>query len=162
MQNRLEDFGLELEEELSPEDGLPEEAPIQQTFVLIKPDGVARGLIGEVIRRLEVTGLKLKHIKIGQYPKEIFEELYAEHRNKEHFAPLIEFMASGQVVPMVWEGPHAVKRVRFIVGPTNPNEAPKWTIRGALNDGSGIIRQNIVHAADSIESAEREIKLFFS
>lgn len=133
----------------------------EQTFVLIKPDGVARGLVGEIISRLETLGLELKAIRIQQYPKEVFEKLYAAHRGKDHFAPLIEFMASGPVVPMVWEGPLAVSRVRYIIGPTDPGQAPKWTIRGAFNDGSGIIRQNVIHAADSAEQAQKELQLFF-
>ncbi|MCX8172243.1 MAG: nucleoside-diphosphate kinase [Archaeoglobaceae archaeon] len=131
---------------------------MERTFVMVKPDGVQRGLIGEVISRLERKGLKIVAIKMLKIPKELAEEHYAEHRSKPFFPSLISYITSGPVVAMVVEGKDAVKVVRKLVGATNPVDAEPGTIRGdfALDLG-----RNIVHASDSIASAEREIKLFF-
>lgn len=131
---------------------------MERTFVMVKPDGVKRGLIGEVVRRIERKGLKIVAMKMIEIPKELAERHYAEHREKPFFNSLINYITSGPVVAMVVEGKEAVKVVRNLVGATNPVEASPGTIRG---DFAMDIGRNVVHASDSRESAEREISLFF-
>uniref|UniRef100_A0A7J2TLX7 Nucleoside diphosphate kinase n=1 Tax=Archaeoglobus fulgidus TaxID=2234 RepID=A0A7J2TLX7_ARCFL len=131
---------------------------MERTFVMIKPDGVQRGLIGEAISRLEKKGLKIVAIKMLKIPKEMAEKHYEEHRNKPFFNSLISYITSGPVVAMVVEGKNAVKVVRKLVGATNPAEAEPGTIRGDFGLDLG---RNIIHASDSLASAEREIRLFF-
>lgn len=131
---------------------------MERTFVMVKPDGVQRGLIGEVIRRLERKGLKLVAIKMLWIDKRTAENHYAEHREKPFFSSLVEYITSGPVVAMVVEGRNAVKVVRNLVGSTNPAEAMPGTIRGDFGLDVG---RNVVHASDSPQSAEREISLFF-
>jgi len=131
---------------------------VERTFVMIKPDGVQRGLIGEAISRLEKKGLKIVAIKMLKIPKEMAEKHYEEHRNKPFFNSLISYITSGPVVAMVVEGKNAVKVVRKLVGATNPAEAEPGTIRGDFGLDLG---RNIIHASDSLASAEREIRLFF-
>jgi nucleoside-diphosphate kinase len=131
---------------------------VERTFVMVKPDGVQRGLVGEIISRLERKGLKIVAIKMLKIPMEMAEKHYEEHKNKPFFSSLISYITSGPVVAMVVEGKNAVKVVRKLVGATNPAEAEPGTIRGDFGLDLG---RNVVHASDSITSAEREIRLFF-
>jgi nucleoside-diphosphate kinase len=130
----------------------------QKTFVMVKPDGVRRGLIGEVIRRIEAKGYAIREMKLFIIDKGLAEEHYGEHRERPFFGELVEFIISGPVVAMVVEGTDAVLGTRQIMGATNPLEAITGSIRG---DFATAIGENIVHGSDSPESAEREIKLFF-
>ena len=131
---------------------------MERTFVMVKPDGVQRGLVGEIISRLERKGLKIVAIKMLKIPMEMAERHYEEHKNKLFFSSLISYITSGPVIAMVVEGKNAVKVVRKLVGATNPAEAEPGTIRGDFGLDLG---RNVVHASDSIASAEREIRLFF-
>ncbi len=131
---------------------------VEQTFVMVKPDGVARGLVGEVIGRLERKGLELRKLRMLTIDEELAGRHYAEHRDKPFFADLVEFITSGPVVAMEWSGESAVAVARTLMGPTNPVEAPPGTIRG---DFGLVITNNIVHGSDSTASAERELGLFF-
>jgi len=132
---------------------------MERTFVMVKPDGVQRGLIGEVISRLERKGLKIVAVKMLRIPREMAESHYAEHKEKPFFASLVDYIISGPVVAMVVEGRDAIKVVRKLVGATNPVEAAVGTIRGDFGLDVG---RNVVHASDSPQSAEREISLFFA
>lgn len=132
---------------------------MERTFVAIKPDGVQRGLIGEVIRRLERRGLKLAAIRLMQVDEELAGRHYAEHVNRPFFPSLVSFITSGPIVAMIWEANNAVALARQTMGATNPGEAAPGTIRGDLGSDIG---RNIVHGSDSLESAAREIGLFFS
>ncbi|MCD6156841.1 MAG: nucleoside-diphosphate kinase [Euryarchaeota archaeon] len=134
------------------------EKDVERTFVMIKPDGVKRGLIGEVIRRLEQKGLKIVAMKMTILSKERAERQYEVHKEKPFYEDLIKYITSGPVVLMVVEGPSAVEVVRALVGSTDGRKATPGTIRG---DFSLDIRKNIVHAADSKESAIREISIHF-
>jgi len=125
---------------------------------MIKPDAVQRGLIGEIISRLEKKGLKIVAMKMINVSKELAEMHYAEHREKPFFQSLVDYITSAPVVAMVVEGRNAVKVVRTLVGATNPVEALPGTIRGDFGMDIG---RNVIHASDSLESAEREISLFF-
>ena len=129
-----------------------------KTFVMIKPDGVQRGLVGEVIKRIERKGLKIVAMKMMKVSEELASKHYAEHKEKPFFKSLLDYITSGPVVAMVVEGKDAVKVVRTLVGATNPIEALPGTIRG---DYGMDIGRNVIHASDSLESAEREISLFF-
>lgn len=131
---------------------------MEKTFVMVKPDGVHRGLVGEVIKRLETKGLKITGIKMLQVSNELAKEHYAEHSDKPFYNDLVNYITSSPVVAMVCEGKNAVGVLRTLVGATNPIEASPGTMRG---DFSLDIGRNIVHASDSIQSAEREINLFF-
>ena len=130
----------------------------QKTFVMVKPDGVRRRLVGEVIRRIEAKGYDVREMKLFVIDKELAEEHYGEHRERPFFAELVTFITSGPVVAMVVEGPGAVLGMRQIMGATNPLEATTGSIRG---DFATAIGENLVHGSDSLESADREIKLFF-
>jgi len=132
---------------------------LERTFTMVKPDGVRKSLAGEVIRRYEKAGLKLIGLKMMRLSEEKAEELYSIHKGKPFYNELVEFIMSGPVVPMVLEGENAVSRVRDIMGATNPKEADPGTIRG---DFAEEISENIVHGADSVESANREIPIFFN
>ncbi len=131
---------------------------VEQTFVMVKPDGFKRGLVGAVVTRFESKGLILKEAKVMTIPQALAEEHYREHKEKKFFGELVDFITSGPVFAMIWEGPDAVKNARSIIGKTNPAEAAPGTIRG---DYALIVDSNIVHGSDSPESAEREIRLFF-
>ena len=131
---------------------------VQRTFVMIKPDGVKRGLVGEIIRRFESKGLKIVALKMIKLSREKAEELYAVHKGKHFFKDLIEFVTSGPVVAMVLEGDEAVSVVRTMIGPTDGRKAPPGTIRG---DFALSVQENIIHAADSVETAIREMKIIF-
>ena len=132
---------------------------MQHTFVMVKPDGVRRGLVGEVISRFEAKGLTLEQMRLLTIPTEMAEQHYGEHVDKPFFGELVSFITSGPVVAMEWSGPDAVRIARMLMGATNPVEAPPGTIRG---DFGTIISENIVHGSDSPESAERELGLFFA
>ncbi len=130
----------------------------ERTFVMIKPDAMARALAGEIISRFEKKGLKMVAARLLKMDEEMAAKHYAEHIGKDFYEPLVRFITSGPVLAMVWEGENAIKAVRKIVGKTDPHEAGPGTIRG---DMAAITRMNLVHASDSPESAEREIALFF-
>ena len=130
----------------------------QQTFVMVKPDGVRRRLVGEVVSRIEAKGYELKEMKLFTIDESLAKKHYAEHTEKPFFSELVTFVTSGPVVAMVVEGADAVAGMRGIMGATNPLEAVPGSIRG---DFASLITENIVHGSDSPESAEREINLFF-
>ncbi len=134
----------------------------ERTLVVVKPDGVARGLVGEVIRRVEAKGYRLVALEIRLPSAELLAEHYAEHVHKPFYGPLVEFMSSGPVVAMVAEGQRVVEGFRSLAGATDPTAALPGTIRGDLGRDWGLaVVQNIVHGSDSVESAQREIKLWF-
>ncbi|MCL5292930.1 MAG: nucleoside-diphosphate kinase [Actinobacteria bacterium] len=126
---------------------------------MVKPDGVAKNLIGEVIKRYEAAGLKVIGLKLTKLTREKAEELYSIHKGKPFYDDLVEFILSGPVVPMVLTGEYAIAKVRDVMGATDPKQAAPGTIRGDFAEEIG---QNIVHGADSLESAKREIPIFFS
>lgn len=131
---------------------------MEQTFLMVKPDGVQRNLIGEVVSRFEMKGYTLSGSKVMQITKEMAETHYGEHRERPFFGSLVEFITSGPVFAMVWEGEGVIAESRKMVGKTNPQEADPGTIRGDF----GIqVSMNIIHGSDSVESAKREIALFF-
>ncbi|MBE0447510.1 MAG: nucleoside-diphosphate kinase [Actinobacteria bacterium] len=132
---------------------------MERTFTMVKPDGVRKGLTGEVIRRYEKAGLKLIGLKMVRLSEEKAGELYFIHKGKPFYNELVEFIISGPVIPMVLEGDNAVSQVRDIMGATDPKEAAPGTIRG---DFAEEISENVVHGADSVESANREIQVIFS
>ena len=134
------------------------EATAERTLVLVKPDGVARGLVGEVISRLEAKGLRLVAAELRTLTAEVAEEHYGEHREKPFFGSLVEFITGGPLLALVVEGPRAVEAFRALAGATDPVKAAPGTIRG---DFALEVQNNIVHGSDSDESAEREVKLFF-
>jgi len=127
--------------------------------VMIKPDGVQRCLVGEIIHRLEMKGLKPVAIKMFRIQRELAERFYAEHKGKQFFEGLINYITSGPVVCMIWEGEGAVSAVRALMGKTDPSLSPPGTIRGDLALHPG---RNVIHGSDSSESAMREIKLIFN
>lgn len=131
---------------------------IENTYVMVKPDGVARGLVGEVISRFERKGLTLGNLAMLTISEEMAGRHYAEHTDKPFFGELVEFITSGPVVAMEWSGESAVSVSRILMGGTNPAEAAPGTIRG---DFGVVITHNIVHGSDSVESAERELSIFF-
>ena len=126
---------------------------------MVKPDGVRRGVVGEVIRRLEAKGLQLKAMKLIRITPELAARHYEEHRDKPFYGELISFITSGSSIPMVWEGREAIQVARTLMGATDPIKAQPGTIRGDL---ALAITENIVHGSDSVESAEREIAIYFS
>ena len=130
----------------------------ERTLVLVKPDGVRRGLAGEVIGRLERKGLALVAMELRTLSRETAEEHYGEHRERPFFGELVEFITGGPLVALVVEGPNAVAGTRRLMGVTNPVEATPGSIRG---DYALEIGQNLVHGSDSPESAAREIGIFF-
>ena len=132
---------------------------IERTLVLVKPDGVQRGLAGEVISRFERTGLRLTGIKLMQVSQDLATRHYAEHNGKPFYPGLISFITSSPVVAMVLEGPDAIKTVRKIVGVTKPAEAAPGTIRGDLAVDMG---RNLVHGSANADDAAREVGLFFT
>ena len=131
---------------------------MERTFVMVKPDGVRRRLVGEVVSRLERKGLTLHQIRHLTIPEEMANRHYAEHADKPFFGDLVSFITSGPVVAMEWSGPDAVAVARALMGATNPRDAAPGTIRG---DFGTVITENIVHGSDSPESAERELAIFF-
>lgn len=132
---------------------------MERTFVAIKPDGVERGLIGEVIKRFENRGLKLVGLKLTTVSVETAHTHYGEHKGKPFFEGLVKHITSGPIVAMVWEGKDAIAIVSKVVGATNPVEAQPGTIRADL---AADIGRNIIHRSDGPVSSEREIGIFFS
>ena len=132
--------------------------PVERTYLMVKPDGVQRGLCGEIVSRFEKKGLKLIAMKLMVIPKETAENHYGEHKGKKFYDSLISYITSGPVLAMVWEGENAVAICRNMMGKTNPAESAPGTIRGDYGMVTGL---NIIHGSDSVESAEREIKIFF-
>ena len=130
----------------------------ESTLLIVKPDGVRRGLVGEVIRRVEAKGLRIADLRMVHIDRATAEEHYGEHREKPFFGELVGFITGGPVVLAKVEGPSAIVVLRTLMGPTDPATAPPGTIRG---DFGTIITENIVHGSDSPPSAERELKLFF-
>jgi nucleoside-diphosphate kinase len=130
----------------------------ERTLVLVKPDGVARGLTGQVVARLEAKGLRLVAAELRTLTTEVAEEHYAEHRERPFFGSLVEFITGGPLLALVVEGPRAIEAFRALAGATDPVKAAPGTIRG---DFALEVQNNIVHGSDSPESAEREVKLFF-
>ncbi len=131
---------------------------MEQTYVMIKPDGVQRGLVGRVIQRFEDKGLQLVGLRMRTPTQDLLREHYAELTDKPFFDELITYVGSGPVVCMVWKGPEAVKVARSLIGATNPQNAANGTIRGDFGLVSG---RNVIHGADSAESAAKEIQLWF-
>ena len=134
----------------------------EKTLVLVKPDGVARGLVGEVIGRIEAKGYKVTALRMLQADRALLEKHYAEHQGKPFFEPLVEFMLSGPIVALVAEGNRVIEGFRSLIGVTDPTVAAPGTMRGDLARDQGTkVVQNIVHGSDSPESAAREISIFF-
>ena len=130
----------------------------ERTFVMVKPDGVRRGLIGEVIKRIEAKGYSLAEMRLLTIDPVLADRHYGEHRKKPFFSELVSFITSGPVVAMVVEGPDVVGGVRQIMGATDPLQAAPGSLRA---DFATAITENIVHGSDSADSAEREVALFF-
>lgn len=131
---------------------------MERTYLMIKPDGVLRGLIGEIITRFEKKGLKIVGLKMLKIPPETAEKHYGEHKGKPFFAPLVEYITSGPVVAMAVEGKDVIATAREMMGATNPLKAAPGTIRATYGMDVG---RNIIHGSDSAASAEREIGIFF-
>ncbi|GAC90375.1 nucleoside diphosphate kinase [Anoxybacillus flavithermus NBRC 109594] len=125
---------------------------------MVKPDGVQRGVIGDIVARFERKGFQLVGAKLMQVSRELAEQHYAEHKERPFFGELVEFITSGPVFAMVWEGENVIATARQMMGKTNPQEALPGTIRG---DFGLTVGKNIIHGSDSKESAAREIQLFF-
>lgn len=138
-------------------------AEIQQTLVLIKPDGVKRNLIGEIIRRIETKGYVIADVKKLRPTRALLANHYAEHEGKPFYEPLVDFMLSGDVVAMRVEGHRVIEGFRALAGATDPTVAAPGTIRGDLGRDWGLaVQQNLVHGSDSPESAARELALWFA
>lgn len=131
---------------------------MERTLIIVKPDGVQRGLTGEIIRRFEQRGLRIMGMKFMQVDRALAEAHYAVHREKSFFAGLVEYIISGPVVVMVLEGTNAVAAARATIGSTKPHEAAPGSIRGDLGIEIG---RNLVHGSDSVENGEKEIALWF-
>ncbi len=131
---------------------------MERTFIMVKPNGVARGLVGEIVARFERRGFRLVALKALRIDRALAERHYAEHMGKSFFEPLVAFITSGPVVAMVWEGREAIRVVRAMMGVTDSADAAPGTIRG---DFSLSKEENVVHGSDGPESAAREIALFF-
>ena len=131
----------------------------ERTFAMVKPDGVQRGLVGEVVRRYEARGLKLVGLKLMTVPRSMAEEHYAEHKGKPFYPGLVQYITSGPVVCLALEGKNAVAVVRAVNGATKPWDAAPGTIRGDLALDIG---RNVVHGSDSVESAQRELGIYFT
>ena len=135
---------------------------IEQTLVLVKPDGVRRALVGEIIRRIEAKGYEIKNLKMLSANLSTLEAHYGEHKGKPFYEPLLEFMQSGPIVALIVEGNRAIEGFRSLAGATDPTVAAPGTIRGDLARDQGTkVVQNLVHGSDSVESANREISIFF-
>lgn len=132
---------------------------MEKTFLMVKPDGVQRSITGEIVQRFEKKGYHLVGAKLMMIPQEVAEQHYAEHKERPFFGELISFITSGPVFAMVWQGDNVIKVAREMMGKTNPTEAAPGTIRGDFAVQMGM---NIIHGSDSVESAEREISLFFN
>lgn len=132
---------------------------MEKTFLMVKPDGVQRNLVGEIVNRFERKGFKLAAAKLMQVSDKLAEEHYAEHKERPFFGELVSFITSGPVFAMVWEGENVIATARNMMGNTNPAEAAPGTIRG---DYGVTVGKNVIHGSDSPASAEREINLFFN
>ncbi len=133
-------------------------APAERTFIAVKPDGVQRGLVGEIISRFERRGLKLIGLKLLEVTPELAEQHYGEHMGKPFYEGLVKFITAGPVVAMVWEGKNAIHLARNVIGATNPANASQGSIRGDLAMDIG---RNVVHGSDGPESSQREVGIFF-
>jgi nucleoside-diphosphate kinase len=131
---------------------------LERTFLAIKPDGVQRKLIGEIIKRFETKGFTLVGLKFMSVSRELAEQHYDVHKERPFFGSLVEFITSGPIIAMVWEGDGVVASARKIIGATNPLTAEPGTIRG---DFGASIGRNLIHGSDAIETAQREIGLWF-
>ncbi|HVX07867.1 nucleoside-diphosphate kinase [Humibacter sp.] len=135
---------------------------IEETLVLVKPDGVARGLTGEILRRIEAKGYALVDLKLVEADRELLAQHYAEHQGKPFYEPLVEFMESGPIVAIRVAGNRVIEGFRSLAGATDPTTAAPGTIRGDLARDWGLpVQQNLVHGSDSPESAARELALWF-
>ncbi|MCA1037152.1 nucleoside-diphosphate kinase [Bacillus infantis] len=132
---------------------------MEKTFLMVKPDGVQRNLVGEIVSRFEKKGFQLAGGKLMVISKELAEQHYGEHKERPFFGELVDFITSGPVFAMVWEGENVIATARQMMGSTNPKDAAPGTIRG---DFAVTVGKNIIHGSDSPESAEREIGLFFN
>ena len=136
---------------------------VEETLVLVKPDGVARSLTGEIVRRIEAKGYSLVDIRMLQADRELLAKHYAEHEGKPFYEPLVEFMESGPIVALRIEGNAVIAGFRSLAGTTDPTTAAPGTIRGDLGRDWGLkVQQNLVHGSDSVESATRELALWFA
>lgn len=134
----------------------------EKTLILVKPDGVRRGLVGEIISRIETKGYVIEALRMLNADRTLLEQLYAEHIDKPFYGPLVEFMESGPIVAIIASGNRVIEGFRSLAGATDPTLAAPGTIRGDLaRDQGGKVVQNIVHGSDSSESAAREIQIFF-
>ena len=135
---------------------------VEETLVLVKPDGVARNLTGEILRRIEAKGYQLVDLKLVEADRELLAAHYAEHEGKPFYEPLVEFMESGAIVAIRVAGNGVIEGFRSLAGATNPTSAAPGTIRGDLGRDWGLkVQQNLVHGSDSVESAHRELALWF-
>ena len=135
----------------------------ERTLILVKPDGVRRGLVGEVVSRIEKKGYVISSMRMLNAERSMLEKLYAEHNDKPFYEPLVEFMMSGPIVALIAEGARVVEGFRALAGATDPTVAAPGSIRGDLGRDQGTkVVQNVVHGSDSASSAEREIEIFFS
>jgi nucleoside-diphosphate kinase len=131
---------------------------MEKTFLMVKPDGVQRGLIGDIVARFEKKGFQLAGAKLMNVSEELAKEHYGEHKERPFFGELVDFITSGPVFAMVWQGENVITTARGMMGATNPKDANLGTIRG---DFGLTVGKNIIHGSDSSESAVREIRLFF-
>jgi nucleoside-diphosphate kinase len=139
------------------------DATVERTLVLVKPDAVARNLIGEILRRVEAKGYRVTALTMRTADRELLSRHYAEHVGKPFYEPLVEFMSSGPVVALITEGNRVIEGFRALAGATDPTTALPGTIRGDLGRDWGLkVQQNLVHGSDSEESAAREIALWFA
>ncbi|MBF4616825.1 nucleoside-diphosphate kinase [Clavibacter sp. VKM Ac-2873] len=137
-------------------------APVQETLVLVKPDGVARGLTGEILRRIEAKGYQIVDLRMVRAERALLEQHYEEHQGKPFYEPLVEFMESGPVVAVRVAGNRVIEGFRSLAGTTDPTGAAPGTIRGDLGRDWGLaVAQNLVHGSDSPESSARELALWF-
>ncbi|WP_377888792.1 nucleoside-diphosphate kinase [Alkalihalobacillus sp. R86527] len=132
---------------------------MEKTFLMVKPDGVQRNLIGEIVSRFEKKGFNLVGAKLMTVSKDLAENHYGEHKERPFFGELVDFITSGPVFAMVWEGENVISTARTMMGATNPKDAAPGTIRG---DYGVQVSMNVIHGSDSPESAEREVSLFFN
>lgn len=133
-------------------------AELETTLILVKPDGVSRGLVGEVVKRFEARGIRLKGMKLINAPRQVVEEHYSEHRERPFFASVVDYLCSGPIVALALEGESAVKACRAMMGATNPAEANPGTIRV---DFALSIENNIVHGSADADSAVKELAIWF-
>jgi len=134
----------------------------ERTLILVKPDGVGRGLTGEVLRRIEAKGYRLVAVELRTATPELLAQHYVEHQGKPFYQPLVDFMLSGPVLALVAEGHRVIEGFRALAGATDPTAAAPGTIRGDLGRDWGVgVQQNLVHGSDSLESAARELGLWF-